>query len=294
MPWYIYALLASFSFVGMVLFIKKLTDAGFSSKRILFFVFLFLFLGFLAINIKSLPSVWKSEQFLPLIYLTSIAGIFSVIGNWADFEGIKRAPNAGYPVAIRNSSVLITVFASVFLFNSELTLFKLIGIIIIVIGMALLVVEKKNIIKKEKDAYPWYIFSFIAFFIFPIDILIVKKAILLVDFSIQNVNLFLFGFALIILSALDYKELKSYLTDRKNLKFFLFFAIGAGLFSFIANITKTIGLDLAPNPGYNDAIVKTNVLFVTLFSAGLFSVKLNKYKLLGVVLVTIGLIIMLI
>lgn len=301
--WYIYAILASLFFTGMVLCVKKLTDdLKFSSERVLFFVFLFLFLGFLIMDINSLPLVLKSKYFLPLISLTFIGGIFSAIGNWADFKGIKRASNAGYAVAVRNSSILITTLVSVFLFGSELTLFRFGGILAILIGMTLLVVEKKkekkkNEEKKEKGVFPWYVFSFIAFFTLAIVILITKEATLLADFSIQNINLFLFGFSLLIFSLMNRKKLKGYVTDKKDLKIFLFLVIGAALFSFMANFVKIIGLDLAPNPGYNDAIVKSNVLFVTLFSLKplkLFSAELNKQKVLGVIVITVGLIMMVI
>jgi len=248
-------------------------------------------------NIDSLPSVLESKHFLVLVFLTFIGGIFGAIGNWADFKGIKRASNAGYAVAIRNSSVLITALASIFLFDSELVLSKFGGILLLIFGMTLLVMEKKKPEKKEGDALPWYAFSFIAFFALAMVVLITKEAILLADFSIQNINLFLFGFSLLIFSLMNFKGLKGYVTEKRNLKVFLSLAIGAALFSFMANFVKIIGLDLAPNPGYNDAIVKTNVLFVTIFSLKplkLFSAELNRYKILGVIVITIGLIAMVI
>lgn len=298
-------MLASLFFTGMVLCVKKLTDdLKFSSERVLFFIFLFLFLGFLIMNINSLSSVLESKN-LPALALLAIAGgIFSAIGNWADFKGIKRASNAGYAVAIRNSSVLITVLVSIFLFNSELTLFKFGGILLLVIGMTLLVIEKKKLAvesevteKKEKSALPWYAFSFIAFFALAVVILISKEAILLADFSIQNINLFLFGSSLSIFSLMNYKKLKGFVTEKRDRKIFLILVVGAALFSLMANFVKIIGLDLAPNPGYNDAIVKTNVLFVTILSLKpfkLFKAKLNKCKILGVIVITIGLIAMVI
>ncbi|MDO8524709.1 MAG: EamA family transporter [bacterium] len=294
MDWYVYSILAALFFTGMTLCVKKLTtDLKFSSEKILFFLLLFLFIGFLSISFQSLPLVFASDNFLFLLLLTSVGGLFSAIGNWTDFEGIKRAPNAGYAVAIRNFSFVLTIFISTLLFGSEIKFFKLFGAILITAGIIFLIVDKKQTANEKNSILPWYVFSFSACLAVAIVILITKKATLLsTDFSIQSINLFIVGFCLLFLSFFNLKKLRGYFTEKENLKVFFLFTASATVFSFLGNIVKIIGLDLAPNPGYSEAIVKTDLLFITILSAKLFSAKLNKYKLLGIFVILIGLIIL--
>jgi len=49
------------------------------------------------------------------------------------------------------------------------------------------------------------------------------------------------------------------------------------------NLLNVKGIEVAPNPGYHEAIRRTNVLFVTVLAVPLFSASLDRQKILGVV-----------
>lgn len=292
MPWFFYSILTSLSYVGMILSVRKLTNLGFSPRQILLFLTGFVFLGFAIINLVSLGDIWQSDKFLFFLLIMLVVGIFSVIGNWADFEGIKRAPNPGYSTAIRNTTILPVILFSVLIFGSEFSLLKLLGAILVMIGIALLVLEKKNYSEKKIKSSSWCLFAFLALFGFTIMTLAHKQGTLIPGVFSKEINLFMFGFNFLAFALLSRKELKSYFADKIKLKAFLPLVIVAAAFSFLANFLSITGLSLAPNPGYHDAIKNTNILLVTLLSIKLFSTGFKKYKILGVIAIMIGIIIL--
>jgi len=295
MPWYIYSILASLSFVGMVLCTRYLGNKGFSSKQILLFLFGFAFFGFLVINTGTLNSLWESEYFFAFIVIIGIASIFSIIGNWADFTAVIKAPNPGFVGTIKNSNVLLIVFLSVLIFGSSLSLVKLLGVLLIIGGIAALVIEKKNTSTKktEKLFLRWDVLAVIGDLSFAIMVLGVKK-VSQMGFSSPQINLFLFGLNFLAFAILNLKEVKNYFQDTVKLKIFLPIAFLAATFSFIANIFNIKGIAIAPNPGYHESIKNTQILFTTLLSVPLLGATLNKQKLLGVVMVLMGIIILVI
>lgn len=295
MPWYIYSILASLLFVGMVLCTRHLGNKGFSSKQILLFLFGFAFFEFLAINMGVLISIWESEQFLAFIAIMTITSIFAVIGNWADFTAVIKAPNPGFVGAIKNSNVLLIVFLSVLIFGSSLSLVKLLGALLIIGGITVLIIEKKNTFTKqaEKPFLRWHVLATIGALSFAITVLGVKK-VSQMGFSSPQINLFIFGFNFLALTILNRKELKNYFQDTVKLKDFLPVVFLAATFSFIANIFNIKGIAAAPNPGYHESIKNTQILFTTLLSVPLLGTSLNKQKLLGVVIILVGIIILVI
>jgi uncharacterized membrane protein len=48
------------------------------------------------------------------------------------------------------------------------------------------------------------------------------------------------------------------------------------------------GIQLAPNPGYHEAIKNTNVLLVTFLAIPLFSARIDKQKIIGVLVTVTG------
>jgi uncharacterized membrane protein len=292
MLWFFYSALTSLLFVGMILCVRRLTDLGFPSKQILTFLFTFLFIGFLAINISSLHTIFQSKNILFFVLIMIMAGIFSVIGNWSDFEAIKKAPNPGYPVAIRNASILPITFLSIILFSSDFNPIKIIGVFFILGGIILLVVDKKKSLDVKKNFSNWPLFAFLALFCFAITKLAQKQATLSIDFSIQQINLFIFGFDLLAFIILTRKEFKSYFKDKTKLKKFIPLVALAATFSFLANFFGIKGFSIAPNPGYHEAVKNTSVLFVALLSVKLFSANFDRNKIIGTILTVIGIIIL--
>ena len=135
LPWYIYSILTSISFVGLYLCIRWLTGMGFAPKQILLFMVSFALPGFLGVTAPSLYDVVNSDKFLGFLAAATFAGIFSSIGHWADFEAIKRAPNPGFATSIRNSSILPVTILSVFLFDSSFHFLKLLGVFLTLAGI---------------------------------------------------------------------------------------------------------------------------------------------------------------
>ena len=154
MPWSVYSILSSFSFVGLYLCIKWLTTRGFAPKQILLFMVGFALIGFFGATVPSLHSVVNSDKFFSFLGAATFAGIFTSIGHWADFEAIGRAPNPGYATSIRNSSVLPVTILSVLLFDSPFHLIKLLGIFLILAGIIALLIERKADSKEGENRQP--------------------------------------------------------------------------------------------------------------------------------------------
>lgn len=295
MSWYIYSILTSVCFTGMILLVRLLGNKGFSSRQTLLFLIGFVFFGFLVMNIGTFNEILRSDNFLAFIIIISIAGIFSVIGNIADFEAIKRAPNPGFPLAIRNSNIVLVALVSVLLFGSPFNIFKSAGVILVLFGIIMLVLEKNKSFDNNLMVYSghWRVLTFIAFVSFTIMVFSVKKATIL-GFSSQAINFLIFGFNLVILSFVARKEFILCCRSGQNLKFFLPVVFSAAAFSFIGNFLSVKGLALSPNPGYHEAIKNTNLLFVTLLAIPLFSVKLDRKKILGAFTILAGIVIIVI
>lgn len=294
LPWYIYSILTSFSFVGLVLCIRWLTSKGFAPKQVLLFMIGFALLGFLGIAGPTLDKVINSDHFFSFLAAGSFAGIFAAIGHWADFEAIKRAPNPGYATSIRNCSILPVTILSVFLFDSSLHLVKLVGAILILFGIMALVIEKNSHPEEEKESNPtrspWVALSFAALACYTLMIFGMKKAIML-GFAPPEICLCIYVINFLFFSIICRKEVKNYFQDKAKLKFFLPVVIILSFFALAANLLSVKGLELAPNPGYHEAIRNTNILFVTLLSIPLFSGRFDKLKISGVIIIVFGIII---
>ncbi len=295
MPWYVYSILSAVLFAGMVLCTRYLGNKGHSAKQILLFLLGFAFLGFLGINVRTIGGVVSSEQFWPFALVMTITGAFIVIGNWVNFTATIRAPNPGFVGAINNSSVLLIILLSVFIFGSPLTLSKLAGALLAVGGMAVLLLEKKDSSTKlvERSSLRWDVLAGIGALTLTISALGVKK-VCQMGYSSQEINLFNFGLNFLAFAFLCRKEIVGYFRDKIRLKIFLPVVILSAAFSFFANIFHVKGLAVAPNPGYNEAIKNAYILLVTLLSVPLVGASLNKQKLLGVVMVLAGVIILVI
>ncbi len=81
---------------------------------------------------------WKSLSKQQVLLLFGI-GLFSAGFNYFMQQGFNTAPNIGYVNAINASSIAIVSLFSAFLFHDELTKRKLVGIIGVTIGLALIV-----------------------------------------------------------------------------------------------------------------------------------------------------------
>jgi drug/metabolite transporter (DMT)-like permease len=292
MPWFVYSILSACLFVGLYLCIRWLTDKGFAPKQILLFMIGFALLGFLGVTVPSLPKVLSSENFLGFLAAGTFAGISSSIGHWADFEAIKRAPNPGFSTSIRNSSVLPVTILSVILFNSQFHFEKLLGVFLILAGVIALVIQRqapsggKGIQNNDPGNY-WVPLAFIALTGYTLTVFGMKKATLL-GFSPPEICLCIYIVNFIFFIFICRRDFRSYFRDKTRLRFFLPVAFACAFFAFGVNLLNVKGIELAPNPGYHEAIRSTNVLFITFLAIPLFSASMDKQKIMGVISTVVG------
>jgi hypothetical protein len=64
------------------------------------------------------------------------------------------------------------------------------------------------------------------------------------------------------------------------------------VFAFAVNLLNVKGIELAPNPGYHEAIRNTNVLFLTFLAIPLFSASMDRQKIIGVISIVGGIFIL--
>lgn len=297
MPWYGYSILTSFSLVGLYLCIKWLTARGFETKQILLFMIGFALLGFLGATVPDLQRIANSEHLLGFLAAGTFAGIFAAIGHWADFEALKRAPNPGYATAIRNSSILpVTVF-SIFLFGSSFHFVKLAGALLILIGIVVLVVERNGVSGQNGVGHSaqkkWVVLALIALIGYTLMVLGVKKATLL-GFAPPEICLCIYIVNFVFFTVVCRKNLKEYFQDKIKLNAFLPAVFICSVFAFAANLLNVKGLELAPNPGYSEAVRNTNVLFITLLAIPLFKASFDRRKMAGVVTIVVGIFVLVI
>jgi multidrug transporter EmrE-like cation transporter len=298
MPWFVYSILSSILFVGLYLGIRWLTDKGFAPRQILLFMVGFALLGFFGATVPSLGKVLSSEKFISFLAAGTFAGIFSSIGHWADFEAIKRAPNPGFSTAIRNSSILPVTLLSVVLFQSQFHFLKLGGVILILAGIIALVIQRKPSSQEKRTRPPtpknyWVPLAFIALVGYTLTVLGMKKATLL-GFSPPEICLIIYIVNFLFFSFICRKDIRSYFQDKTKLRFFLPVVFSCAFFAFAVNLLNVKGIELAPNPGYHEAIRNTNVLFITFLAIPLFSASMDRQKILGVITTVVGIFILVI
>jgi uncharacterized membrane protein len=298
MPWFAYSILSACLFVGLYLCIRWLTDKGFAPKQILLFMIGFALLGFLGATAPSLGKVLSSEKFFSFLAAGTFAGIFSSIGHWADFEAIKRAPNPGFSTSIRNCSVLPVTLFSVVLFHSQFHWLKLGGVFLIIAGIIALVIQRKTSSQEERIRHTtqknyWVTLAFIALAGYTLTVFGMKKATLL-GFSPPEICLCMYIVNFLFFTFICRKDIRSYFQDKTRLRFFLPVAFACAFFAFAVNLLNVKGIELAPNPGYHEAIRNTNVLFITFLAIPLFSASMDKQKILGVISTVAGIFILVI
>lgn len=296
MPWFGYSILSAALFVGLYIGVRWLTERGFAPKQILLFMIAFALLGFLAATIPSLGRVLGSEKFMNFLAAGIFAGIFSSIGHWADFEAIKRAPNPGFSTSIRNSSILPITLISVVLFQSQFHLLKLGGVFLILAGIIALVIQRKPSsheegIRPRAQARSWVPLSFIALAGYTLTVLGMKKATQL-GFSPAEICLIIYLVNFLFFTFVCRKDMRSYFREKTKLRFFLPVVLSCAFFAFAVNLLNVKGIELAPNPGYHEAIRNTNVLFLTFLAVPLFHASMDKQKVLGVIGTVAGILIL--
>ncbi len=135
MGWFILAIGAMISFTLMFLINKKILDLGVKSYL------LYMYLALFGALIAFLYIVGAKEGFSIskwAIILLVVAAVFSFLGNVFLLNSINISSNPGYPLAVSGVHILLVAVISIFVFKSEFTLTKGIGVILAVLGIILL------------------------------------------------------------------------------------------------------------------------------------------------------------
>jgi uncharacterized membrane protein len=88
------------------------------------------------------------------------------------------------------------------------------------------------------------------------------------------------------------KIVRAFLRDKAKLRLFLPVTLVCALFAVAANLLNVKALELAPNPGYDEAIRSTNLLFITLLVIPLFSASPDRQKMVGVAVIVASMILL--
>lgn len=287
MPWFVFSFLALLSLAGMTLCVRALTDRGFPAHHVLFLLVAFVFAGFVAINIVHPSSVWQSPVLGTFILATSIAGITSVVGNWFGFEAIRRAPNPGYAVAFKGTSVLPVAFLSLVLFGSEWDPVRFLGVLAVLFGLFFLIGGSSLDGEPRKTERPWYLFSAVAVSAFAVTTLAAKWSLGIIGSQFYTVNAVVFGINFLALGFLLRRELpRTRLLMKWNSAFVLLLV--ASVFSLFSNMFHLNGLHSAPNPAYHEAIKNLGAPLVASVAVVFLSASLTRRKMFGVLLIAAG------
>ena len=135
MNWFLLAFASLFMFAGITLIQKHLLNLGIHPIIFGLYLMAFTFALFLITAIVTkqniiVPNIW-------IIFLI-LAGVLALFGNLVATYSFKFAENPGYTQAIISASGVAVLFASIFLFKSELTPLKLVGVLLTTIGIIFL------------------------------------------------------------------------------------------------------------------------------------------------------------
>ncbi|MBN1332104.1 DMT family transporter [Candidatus Dojkabacteria bacterium] len=217
-----------------------------------------------------------------LIILFS-AFFLSFLGNYFSMKGQHKAENPGFSLMIQKSYGVFTIFLAAILFDSEITLIKLVGTFVIVLFGLILSIEKgKPVFSRDNT---WLLYTLAAFFCFGL-LTTTSKYIFNEGLDVYVYMLFLYTFV----SAFG---LLQQIGDRANLKLngkVMLVVLLIGIFSLLFNLSKNQAFVSAPNIGYVNAANAASIAALTVVSAILFKDKLTTRKMIGVLGIFIGLV----
>lgn len=133
--WVWYGLGSAVCFTVMVLVFKKLLLLDVSPLVLNLLVFGFTFSGFLAWTWVSRTPLNVSMLVVLLVVLASLC---SLAGNFLDVLAVKNAPNPGYAATLKATQMALVTLAAPFLFGSELTAVRLLGVALVLVGVVVI------------------------------------------------------------------------------------------------------------------------------------------------------------
>jgi len=252
-----------------------------SLKNLAMFLIPVILYSFMAINQQTNFAVTQ-YQFLIIVIM---AVFCSYLGNKLSLKSIELAPNPGFSLVISKSYVVFTSIAAIFLFNSPLTIKATIAVLLIVFGSALIMIDKTK--QAKTTAKTWFWLALGAFFCWGLLALTSKY---LLDLGVSILVRLIYSMLIvstIILAEIWQKKISLKL-NRPQLQTLLVI----GLFGAGFNYFMQLAYQLTPNVGYVNAINASSIALVTLLSGFIFKDELNLKKLIGVGVVSAGIILL--
>jgi drug/metabolite transporter (DMT)-like permease len=286
MGWIAYSLMMFFASVALYLCVRKsslLKTPTYLTNLAMFAVPLVAYIAIGIVNSSNL-SITLSQGGVLLI----AAVVFAYGGNKASLHAIDVAPNPGYSLVLSKSYVLFTTLVAVTLLGAEITLQKVLAILIIVGFSALIMVNPKG--AKKVKSEKWIFLSFGAFFAWGMLSLSSKY---LFNNGVDTIAFLIYLYALVTFCIVFFDKVRiskiKEVSSRAKL-----LLLGVGIFSTLFNLGQFEAIKLAPNVGYVNAINAASISIVTVFAVILFKDELTLKKAVGVLGVTAGLILLLI
>ena len=134
--WQWYALTAMTCYAAMQLLFVQLTRKGTRPAALLFVVFGVASICY-AVHIRVTRTPLPQEH--AAVGLLAVAGLLSFAGNLCSLRAMSLAPNPGYASAISGVHAFVVTLAAIVVFGVAVSWIKLIGVVLCVLGVALLV-----------------------------------------------------------------------------------------------------------------------------------------------------------
>ncbi len=285
MNWVIASFLMFASSVTMYLLIRKCNFLKIPvvwQNLALFIVPLILYSGLAWFFHISLGVTWYQ---LGLLVIMAI--FFSYLGSVFSLKSIEYAPNPGYSLILSKSYVLFTTIVGLFLFHGTLTVRSSLAIGLIILFSSLVMIGKPKTDQSHvrKSWLPLAIGSFFCW-----GMLAISSKYLL-NLGVPIYARLIYSMAVVtclILGEMSLAKEKTKVPSRLGLAILFLVGVTGAAFNYF----QQVGLQLAPNIGYINAINAASIAGVTLFSTFLFGDELTKKKLVGVLGITLGLILL--
>ncbi len=213
-----------------------------------------------------------------------ISGIFGAIAIIFISNSIYFSKNSGLPLALLRTQIIYTTIANVFIFNTTFDIYKIINIVLIILGSFII---SFNEISSKVIYNNWIILAICSGIFSTIFDLFAKKASNIKNNNIYNIivnNLVSECLTIFLLNIIFNKKA---IFAIANNKFKLFTLLNGGLY-FLYSFLLMISFNYATNVGYVKAIITSSIILTIILNYVLFHKTISKYSWVGVMLILIN------
>lgn len=286
MPWYGFSLIAMFASGWYSISQKWALNLKIRRTNLLIYLFFGLFVGYtiyaVSFEFQSFIKQITSSNFL---LWGLLAGIFSLIGNIFHTKAIKKSPNPGYVQAIIATNALLILILSALIFRSPITIAKLVGIIIVLVGLYTLVIEKRGSVK-----HAWKLPAFLAMISYGSMTLVVKQ---MIDLGISPAQVLVAICFYVLVGLVIIGRVEKVPIGLSGASRLVILPICLSIILALTNnLLNYIAIKIVPNPGYSQALFNSGMVLTLIFSRLVFPKEaggeINLKKWLAVIIVLAG------